>query len=364
MNVITIGRSKDNNNVVIEDNKVSRSHLQIIKDDNGDYYVIDLDSTNGTFVNGNRITGKVQLHKGDIVVIGNTTLSWEAYFNKESAGSNEDGKEPGTSNKKLYIVISSILICVFIGVIAIIVYNNKKNEQNKEASFDKVTQAYSEETKEANEARKNAEDKASRAKMEAETANKEADNAKKAADEAKAKAKEDITAANKKAADAEEAAKKAQAKAKEDITAANKKAADAEEAAKKAQAKAKEDITAANQKAADAEKAAKKAQAEAEESEQLTEEFYDLLSSLSNKKIEEVCKDLKLKGKDKESLKTHFKNANNEGKKDTIKSIKKITKVPEPSEETQSQQPAKETQSQQPAKEGQAEPENAKAKNN
>ena len=339
MNVITIGRSKDNNNVVIEDNKVSRSHLQIIKDDNGDYYVIDLDSTNGTFVNGNRITGKVQLHKGDIVVIGNTTLSWEAYFNKESAGSNEDGKEPGTSNKKLYIVISSILICVFIGVIAIIVYNNKKNEQNKEASFDKVTQAYSEETKEANEARKNAEDKASRAKMEAETANKEADNAKKAADEAKAKAKEDITAAN-------------------------KKAADAEEAAKKAQAKAKEDITAANQKAADAEKAAKKAQAEAEESEQLTEEFYDLLSSLSNKKIEEVCKDLKLKGKDKESLKTHFKNANNEGKKDTIKSIKKITKVPEPSEETQSQQPAKETQSQQPAKEGQAEPENAKAKNN
>ena len=360
MNVITIGRSKDNNNVVIEDNKVSRSHLQIIKDDNGDYYVIDLDSTNGTFVNGNRITGKVQLHKGDIVVIGNTTLSWEAYFNKESAGSNEDGKEPGTSNKKLYIVISSILICVFIGVIAIIVYNNKKNEQNKEASFDKVTQAYSEETKEANEARKNAEDKASRAVIEAETANQKAAKAEQDAAKTKANAQKEVTAANQKAADAEKAANEAKAKAEKDITAANQKAANAKKAADEAKAKAEKDVTAANQKAADAEKA----KAEAEESEQLTEEFYDLLSSLSNKKIEEVCKDLKLKGKDKESLKTHFKNANNEGKKDTIKSIKKITKVPEPSEETQSQQPAKETQSQQPAKEGQAEPENAKAKNN
>ena len=355
MKVITIGRSKDNNNIVIEDNKVSRSHLQIINDDNGDYYVIDLDSTNGTFVNGNRITGKVQLHKGDIVVIGNTTLSWEAYFNMESAGSNEDGKEPGISNKKLYIVIFSILICVLIGVIAVIVYNNKKDEQNKEASFDRVTRAYSEETKEANEARKNAEDKASRAKMEAETANQKAAKAEQDAAKTKANAQKEVTAANQKAADAEKAANEAKAKAEKDITAANQKAANAKKAANEAKAKAEKDVTAANQKAADAEKAANEAKAEAEESEQLTEEFYDLLSSLSNKKIEEVCKDLELKGKDKESLKSHFKNANNEGKKDTIKSIKKITKVPEPSEETQSQQPAKE---------GQAEPENAKAKNN
>lgn len=355
MKVITIGRSKDNNNVVIEDNKVSRSHLQIINDDNGDYYVIDLDSTNGTFVNGNRITGKVQLHKGDIVVIGNTTLSWEAYFNMESAGSNEDGKEPGTSNKKLYIIISSILICVFIGVIAIITYNNKKNEQNKEASFDKVTKAYSEEAKEAYKAKDVAEEEANRAKIEAETANQKAAKAEQDAAKTKANAQKEVTAANQKAADAEKAANEAKAKAEKDITAANQKAANAKKAADEAKAKAEKDVTAANQKAADAEKAANEAKAEAEESEQLTEEFYDLLSSLSNKKIEEVCKDLKLKGKDKESLKTHFKNANNEGKKDTIKSIKKITKVPEPSEETQSQQPAKE---------GQAEPENAKAKNN
>lgn len=339
MKVITIGRSTDNNNIVIDDIKVSRSHLQIINDDNGDYYVIDLDSTNGTFVNGNRITGKVQLHKGDIVVIGNTTLSWEAYFNMESAGSNEDGKEPGTSNKKLYIIISSILICVFIGVIAIITYNNKKNEQNKEASFDKVTKAYSEETKEANEARKEAENKANRAEIEAEEANEKAAKAEQEVEKTKANAKKEVKAANKKADEAKEAAEKAQ----EEVIAANQKVADAKEEAAKAKADAEKEVLEAYQKVADAEEEAAKAKAEAEESEQLTEEFYELLSSLNNVKIKSVCEDMKLKSKDKEALKSHFKNANNEGKKNVIESMKNIKNVknmPEPTEEEQIQQPS------------------------
>ena len=343
MKVITIGRSKDHNNIVIEDPAVSKSHLQIIKDDNGDYYVIDLDSTNGTFVNGTRITGKVQLHKGDIVVIGNTTLSWEAYFNKESAGSNEDGKKPGTSNKKLYIVIFSILICVLIGVIAVIVYNNKKNEQYREASFDKVTKAYSEETKEANEAKDVAKNEANRAGVEAEAANKRAKTAEekvKAANKRAKTAEEKVKAANEKADEAKVAAEKAQ----EEVIAANKKAEDAEKAKKNAEEQAKREVNAANKKAKDAEKA----KAEAEKSEQLTEEFYELLSSLNNVKIKSVCEDMELKGKDKEALKSHFKNANNEGKKNVIESMKNIKNVknvknmPEPTEEEiQIQQPSK-----------------------
>lgn len=332
MKVITIGRSKDNNNIVIEDSKVSRSHLQIINDDNGDYYVIDLDSTNGTFVNGNRITGKVQLHKGDTIVIGYTTLSWETYFGSDD--SDEDGKKPGTSNKKLYIIISSILICVFIGVIAIITYNNKKNEQYREASFDKVTQAYSEEAKEAYKAKDDAEKEARIAKEEAEKANEEATKAEQEVKETKADAEQKVKDANEKADKAKEAAEKAQ----EEVIAANQKAADAEEAAATAKAEAEQKVNAANQKAADAEKAANEAKAEAEENEQLTEEFYELLSSLNNVKIKSVCEDMELKGKDKEALKDHFKNANNEGKKKVIKSIKNVKNISEPTEEEQIQQ--------------------------
>ena len=307
MKVITIGLSKDHNNIVIEDPAVSKSHLQIIKDDNGDYYVIDLDSTNGTYVNGNRITGKVQLHKGDTIVIGYTTLSWETYFGSDD--SDEDGKEPGTSNKKLYIVIFSILICVFIGVIAIITYNNKKNEQYREAS-NKVTQAYSEETKKANEAKDVAEKEAIRAK-------------------------EQESAAKEEARVAEEAKQKAEEQAKREVNAANIKAEEAKEAAEKAQ----EEVIAANKKVADAQNAANEAKAEAEESEQLTEEFYELLSSLNSAKIKSVCEDMELKSKDKETLKSHFKNANNEGKKKVIKSIKNVKNISEHTEE-QIQQPS------------------------
>jgi len=65
-----------------------------------------------------------------------------------------------------------------------------------------------------------------------------------------------------------------------------------------------------------------------------------LLSSLNSAKIKSVCEDMELKSKDKETLKSHFKNANNEGKKKVIKSIKNVKNMPEPTEEEQIQQPS------------------------
>ena len=79
MKVITIGRNYDNN-IVVNDGKVSRVHLQIVQDDNGNVSVVDLNSANGTLVNGKRITGETRLHANDVVQIGNTTLPWQSYF--------------------------------------------------------------------------------------------------------------------------------------------------------------------------------------------------------------------------------------------------------------------------------------------
>ena len=80
MKVITIGRSKENNNIIVNDEKVSRNHLQIIQDDQGRCSVMDLGSTNGTFVNGQRISGEAPLHKGDELRIGSQVLPWESYL--------------------------------------------------------------------------------------------------------------------------------------------------------------------------------------------------------------------------------------------------------------------------------------------
>jgi hypothetical protein len=79
MKVITIGRG-EGNNIVINDSLVSRSHCQIIKDNNGNYRLIDNNSANGTCVIGVKRHGEVRLNQSDIVRIGNTTLPWQTYF--------------------------------------------------------------------------------------------------------------------------------------------------------------------------------------------------------------------------------------------------------------------------------------------
>ena len=72
MKVVTIGRIVQNNDIVVNDNLVSRNHLQMVMDDNGNYTVMDLGSTNGTYVNGKRIQGEVVLHPGDEVSTSST----------------------------------------------------------------------------------------------------------------------------------------------------------------------------------------------------------------------------------------------------------------------------------------------------
>jgi DNA-binding response OmpR family regulator len=63
--ITTIGRWQDND-VVVDDRWVSRYHARIRRE--GDHYVIeDLDSKNGTFVNGRRITEPAVLSDGDEV---------------------------------------------------------------------------------------------------------------------------------------------------------------------------------------------------------------------------------------------------------------------------------------------------------
>jgi len=92
MKVITIGRSSEND-VVINDNKVSRHHLQIIQDDYGNFRLSDFGSANGTFVNGRKISGEITLSSNDIVRIGNTTVPWKGYFSRNT---------PVVSSKPVY----------------------------------------------------------------------------------------------------------------------------------------------------------------------------------------------------------------------------------------------------------------------
>lgn len=72
----TVGRLPESS-ITIDDGNVSREHARIKPGTNG-YVVQDLGSTNGTLVNGQRITGSRMLADGDIVSFGSTHVRFEA----------------------------------------------------------------------------------------------------------------------------------------------------------------------------------------------------------------------------------------------------------------------------------------------
>ena len=67
-----IGREKGD--VLIADHEVSSTHCQI-QNINGSYHIFDMNSTNGTFVNKNRVV-KSKLNDGDEITIGKTIFKF------------------------------------------------------------------------------------------------------------------------------------------------------------------------------------------------------------------------------------------------------------------------------------------------
>jgi FHA domain len=75
--IITLGRDITND-IVINDPEVSRHHCRLTRGGGG-YTLEDLGSTNGTFVNGQRLTGARPLAGGDMIGLGETvTLGYES----------------------------------------------------------------------------------------------------------------------------------------------------------------------------------------------------------------------------------------------------------------------------------------------
>ena len=68
----TIGR-RDDNSLVLDDAYVSSAHAEIMFDQ-GAWWVVDLSSTNGTFVNGRPVRARIRLATGDVVQFGRMTL--------------------------------------------------------------------------------------------------------------------------------------------------------------------------------------------------------------------------------------------------------------------------------------------------
>jgi len=70
--VTVLGRSSEAD-VVLDDPYASEFHMRLVAQDSG-IMLHDLGSTNGTYVNGRRVTAPTQLRRGDTIQVGKTVM--------------------------------------------------------------------------------------------------------------------------------------------------------------------------------------------------------------------------------------------------------------------------------------------------
>lgn len=137
---VTVGRSKQND-IHIANSTVSGQHAQIVQID-GKYYVEDLLSTNGTFVNGDKIV-RHELEFGDVVRIGQHELKFADDLQGPVAASGEatitvraEGLDAGDVHSPLagpgeaprgnsgLIILVAVVAFALSGVLAYVLFSN------------------------------------------------------------------------------------------------------------------------------------------------------------------------------------------------------------------------------------------------
>ncbi|MEE1621465.1 FhaA domain-containing protein [Zafaria sp. Z1313] len=71
---VVLGRSSDAD-IPVEDPGVSRRHLEI-RSERGRAWAVDLGSTNGSYVNGQKVDGREELFDGSVIAMGRTRITF------------------------------------------------------------------------------------------------------------------------------------------------------------------------------------------------------------------------------------------------------------------------------------------------
>jgi pSer/pThr/pTyr-binding forkhead associated (FHA) protein len=76
--------SNPENDMVIESEGVDGNHLELFCDQDGNVFITDLETKNGTFINGEELNGYTLLNNGDKVVLGqHYVFRWESFVRKK-----------------------------------------------------------------------------------------------------------------------------------------------------------------------------------------------------------------------------------------------------------------------------------------
>jgi pSer/pThr/pTyr-binding forkhead associated (FHA) protein/tetratricopeptide (TPR) repeat protein len=124
---IKIGRT-DDNDIAIDHRSLSRNHCKVVREEDGEWKIIDLQSSNGVQVNGEQYAECV-LHPGDTVELGHLKLRF--------CGAGEDLPTETTvpvvgdakpSSKTLPIAIAAVVLIAALGVGGYFLTKGKKSD--------------------------------------------------------------------------------------------------------------------------------------------------------------------------------------------------------------------------------------------
>jgi hypothetical protein len=127
--IINIGRNKEND-FVIDNLKVSNFHAQMVIDDDDKIFINDLQSENGTFVNGSIINDPTELKAKDEVKIASVSFDWKKHVKNDIQEQKpaEILLEKNDKNWLAIILISLLITIVLAGSLYILnEYNNAKS---------------------------------------------------------------------------------------------------------------------------------------------------------------------------------------------------------------------------------------------
>lgn len=82
---LTVGRDPYDNTVHIDDGRMSRKHA-LLEEQHGQWILTDLQSANGTYVNGQLVSAPTPIRTGDQIQMGDTILSLQAPGQIQSSG--------------------------------------------------------------------------------------------------------------------------------------------------------------------------------------------------------------------------------------------------------------------------------------
>jgi len=114
---LRVGRA-DDNDIAIDHRSLSRTHAKVVREDNGEWRVLDLQSANGLKVNGETYA-QVTLRSGDVIELGHVKLKFLAPGDtfRYVPGAYDDAAPRG--GKRLPLIIALCLLAMVAGALAV-----------------------------------------------------------------------------------------------------------------------------------------------------------------------------------------------------------------------------------------------------